>query len=165
MLRDYIIIISLLWLNLFFDSSFPQAKDGQRTWWGERGKGRMALLHFNPPFSLILLNYGEGQVQNKKASAFLARPVEKRSNTPLSGIQHYSWKPLVTTSWLYLSAFWSTGLGHFITQHVTLGKHFLQDWHDSEKRYANNSQAQISEGQLRRWVMKGFGRFWAWAVH
>ena len=165
MLRNYIIIISLLWLNLFFDSSFPQAKDGQRTWGGGGARAIWPCSISIPPFSLILLNFEEGQVQNKKASAFLARPVEKRSNTPLPGIQHYSWKPLVTTSWLYLSAFWSTGLGHFITQHVTLRKHFLQDWHDTEKRYAYNSQAQISEGQLRRWVMKGFGRFWAWAVH
>ena len=33
--------------------------------WGVRGKDHMVLLHFNPHFSLILLNLEEGQVQNK----------------------------------------------------------------------------------------------------
>ena len=154
-------LFSLLWLNFF--EAFHRQKAGRG-----HGGGARTLWSCSVSIPLFLLYSSILRRDRYRTRKLLLSWLDlwrRGLILPYPGIQHYSWKPLVTTSWLYLSTFGSTGLGHFITQYVTLRKHFLQDWLDTEKGYANNNQAQISEGQLRRWVMKGFGRFLAWAVH
>ena len=42
------------------------------------GKDHRVLLHFNTPFSLILLSLEEGQVQNKKGNKVLDTEVNHR---------------------------------------------------------------------------------------